>query len=409
VIIFPICPVEDEEILASSSRPDTSPAQVRLDSGSAWVRAEDDRDGYVQIDLRYPDWASGVITMGWEGRDEYVTEYRVFYSMDGNNWDQVNNGGFFSRPMIFEGNQDDTSNNTVIFPELFIFARFWRIQPIYFHNAPALRFDVLVCRNCPPPKPEPPETTTPREPEVSTTPTPPGPEPTTPEEERSSTRGPPTTTGCPICPPLERPETGPGEAAIITWDGCCEEYIVICVPKFCPFANHTVSCPWPREIFMEIADEECCPTLRCLCPEECPPEPTPACPEHFEVIEIVEECGCVRHICIPEPECTTCMALEMFTSPEQSIGFFREDIPGHGTCVNIEPVLNVRECNGYCASHTTYSEVMLGLETKCNCCKPDTTRSQTVTLTCRDGYSEDRTYELPTSCSCSPCGGDVTL
>ena len=100
VIIFPICPVEDEEILASSSRPDTSPAQVRLDSGSAWVRAEDDTDGYVQIDLRYPDWASGVITMGYEGRDEYVTEYRVFYSMDGNNWDQVNNGGFFSRPMV---------------------------------------------------------------------------------------------------------------------------------------------------------------------------------------------------------------------------------------------------------------------------------------------------------------------
>ena len=51
-----------------------------------WVAETNDLNQWIQVDLIIPTWVTGVMIQGREDFDQWVTEYKVEYSSDGQNW-----------------------------------------------------------------------------------------------------------------------------------------------------------------------------------------------------------------------------------------------------------------------------------------------------------------------------------
>ena len=88
--------IEDYQISASSetfsgnhyhgahnSRLDR-PAQLGM-SGS-WSAHTNDLNQWIQVDLMIPTWVAGVMIQGRQDYSQWVKEYTVEYSSDGQNW-----------------------------------------------------------------------------------------------------------------------------------------------------------------------------------------------------------------------------------------------------------------------------------------------------------------------------------
>jgi len=86
VINLYICPILDEWFDASSFVNEHPPHLARNTSDSAWIAEEDDLAPYIQMDLRWNDWASGVITWGLENTGEHVQTFRVEYRQNDGDW-----------------------------------------------------------------------------------------------------------------------------------------------------------------------------------------------------------------------------------------------------------------------------------------------------------------------------------
>ena len=68
------------------------PAQLPHSVG-AWC-AEGYKDNqWIQVDLMIPTWVTGVMLQGRKDTDQWVTEYKVEYSIDGQNWTYVQSNG----------------------------------------------------------------------------------------------------------------------------------------------------------------------------------------------------------------------------------------------------------------------------------------------------------------------------
>ena len=52
----------------------------------AWSASLDDINPWIQVDLMQPTWITGVMIQGRHGVLQWVTEYKVEYSSDGQNW-----------------------------------------------------------------------------------------------------------------------------------------------------------------------------------------------------------------------------------------------------------------------------------------------------------------------------------
>ena len=64
------------------------PAQPGTAGG--WYTQTDDFNQWIQVNLMIPTWVSGVKTQGREDwHNAWVTEYKVEYSSDGQNWNFV--------------------------------------------------------------------------------------------------------------------------------------------------------------------------------------------------------------------------------------------------------------------------------------------------------------------------------
>lgn len=100
--------------------------------------------------------------------------------------------------------------------------------------------------------------------------------------------------------------------------------------------------------------------------------------------------------------CQTCSPRRVFEIPSNSIGYFSV-MDSMELCSNREPVVDLRECSGYCDSKSSYSHVMQGFTNSCNCCQSTKVESRTVTLTCKSGRTVTKTYSIPTACGCSAC------
>ncbi|XP_041367296.1 uncharacterized protein LOC121381939 [Gigantopelta aegis] len=122
--------------------------------------------------------------------------------------------------------------------------------------------------------------------------------------------------------------------------------------------------------------------------------------------------GCCRK-CIPREimptnassVCQSCSPRLVFGQPQQSIGFFKVHDKGE-VCQNVQPVRDLKECAGYCASTSHYAALMGGFTNKCSCCQPAHTGTKTIELVCSaSGRKVTKTYTVPETCGCSACSG----
>lgn len=67
-----------------------------------------------------------------------------------------------------------------------------------------------------------------------------------------------------------------------------------------------------------------------------------------------------------------------------------------------EPVLDIRECAGYCETGSTHYTKSPG---SCTCCQPTKTTARTVNLTCSDNSTMPYSYDVPDTCACATCAG----
>ncbi|KAL9955704.1 hypothetical protein ACROYT_G037064 [Oculina patagonica] len=108
---------------------------------------------WIQVDLGNITMVTKIATQGRQGAHEWVTEYKVSYSLDGGYYkfhQQTSNNSF---DQVFQGNTDDNSVviNTFNPP---IVARFIRLHPGYFYGLTSLRMELYGCHSgFPTPKP----------------------------------------------------------------------------------------------------------------------------------------------------------------------------------------------------------------------------------------------------------------
>jgi RHS repeat-associated protein len=108
-------------------------------SGSAnWSAGTNNANQYLQIDLGVVKSVDGIATQGRFNTDQWVTSYKVAYSVDGANWTDL--------AQSFTGNTD---RNTVV-QNLFsspIAARFVRIKPVSWYSHISMRAEVISIPN----------------------------------------------------------------------------------------------------------------------------------------------------------------------------------------------------------------------------------------------------------------------
>ncbi|WAR09825.1 MFGM-like protein [Mya arenaria] len=132
--------VKDQQLSASSSKDMFSGAErSRFDAqkdGSfygGWVAGESNKKQFIQVDFLAPYYVGGIKTEGRSDKDQWVTKYEIYYSTDGKHYSALPKSYLDSSPMVFSGNKDSGTPVTNL------------IHPVEWHNAIAVRFEVLGC------------------------------------------------------------------------------------------------------------------------------------------------------------------------------------------------------------------------------------------------------------------------
>ncbi|XP_067650638.1 mucin-5AC-like [Haliotis asinina] len=124
-------------------------ARGRLDSvkqenlAGAWMPRMNDKEQWIQVDLKHPEFITGVVTQGRPSMDHWVTKYTVLTSIDGIDFTPYTRSGE-TATVVFTGNSDRNTKVRGLFDREII-ARYVRIQPQEWNGMIALRFDVLSC------------------------------------------------------------------------------------------------------------------------------------------------------------------------------------------------------------------------------------------------------------------------
>ena len=104
----------------------------KLNGNNCWLAKDDDKNGYIQVNLRNGFYINAISIQGRKGNDQYVTKFRVLWSEDGQEYINL---------CELKGNIDD---NTVVkryLPEP-VFCKGIRIQPLECQNYRCMRFDL---------------------------------------------------------------------------------------------------------------------------------------------------------------------------------------------------------------------------------------------------------------------------
>lgn len=133
-------------ILSNSYKPHNSRLNMKpsADSAGAWAPLRNDDMEYLQVTFGKPTPLFGVIIQGSPIVDNYVTMFKIMYSLDGSVFSHVREV-YEDRPQLFYGPID---SRTPIESEFFvpIEAKVIRIYPITWHEGIAIRWELLGCQ-----------------------------------------------------------------------------------------------------------------------------------------------------------------------------------------------------------------------------------------------------------------------
>eukprot|EP00057_Strongylocentrotus_purpuratus_P014292 XP_011668766.1 PREDICTED: uncharacterized protein LOC590339 [Strongylocentrotus purpuratus] len=141
--------ITDAQITASSCYEENyCPDRARLNQlrdgvkSGAWSARTLNQDQFIQADLRQLHEVSGVMTQGRNVQySQWVTSFRVLYSIDGLTWTAVQNA-IMAGSEVFTGNTDMETVVTNDFSPTVV-ARFIRIQPLTWRRHISMRFEIL--------------------------------------------------------------------------------------------------------------------------------------------------------------------------------------------------------------------------------------------------------------------------
>ncbi|KAK3583066.1 hypothetical protein CHS0354_004011 [Potamilus streckersoni] len=109
----------------------------------SWTSEKNDVNQWLQFELNEPSLIRGITTQGRNGCcKQWVTKFRVLYSMDCKNWTQV--GGHNVSNMIFKGNSDEDTPESNVF-DCPVIAKCIRINPQDWNHHISLRAEIHGC------------------------------------------------------------------------------------------------------------------------------------------------------------------------------------------------------------------------------------------------------------------------
>ena len=129
---------------ASSSKPFHQPEKAKLLSDvDSWCAGQIQVNEYLQLDFGMTMMLTGIASQGHHSRDEYVTKYRLDYSVDGSVWFRYTQAfDSQSERIELDANKDSKSVTVIKFLHE-IKARYLRIVAKNWHNGICLRVRVL--------------------------------------------------------------------------------------------------------------------------------------------------------------------------------------------------------------------------------------------------------------------------
>ncbi|XP_072033086.1 uncharacterized protein [Amphiura filiformis] len=113
-------------------------------NAGGWSAFTNDANQWVQVNLLSQKEVTGVITQGRQDADEWVTRYRVQYSVDAINWQYVLATN--TQPQIFVGNTDRNTAVTNFFVTS-LTTQYIRINPTEWNNHISMRMELLGCQS----------------------------------------------------------------------------------------------------------------------------------------------------------------------------------------------------------------------------------------------------------------------
>ncbi|EGC31439.1 hypothetical protein DICPUDRAFT_156718 [Dictyostelium purpureum] len=109
----------------------------RFDGSEAWCASTNDPGQFLIAGSLVISEFVAIITQGRGDADQWVTSYKLRYSLDNVTWFDYNNG------QVFNGNTDQYSIVVHVFPQPFR-ARSVSIHPVTYHNHIALRWELYA-------------------------------------------------------------------------------------------------------------------------------------------------------------------------------------------------------------------------------------------------------------------------
>ncbi|XP_033639623.1 retinoschisin-like [Asterias rubens] len=141
--------VKDGSITASSSMVGYQPEQVRFQKLNyvGWRPALSNRLQWLQVELPRTIYVTGILTQGNTQIDNYVTQYKIEYSLDLKHWACLMD--MHGYPKIFTGNSDHTSTHLNKFRPA-VLARYIRFVPVEWVNKIGLKMEIFGggCAEC---------------------------------------------------------------------------------------------------------------------------------------------------------------------------------------------------------------------------------------------------------------------
>ncbi|KAK3101914.1 hypothetical protein FSP39_007317 [Pinctada imbricata] len=144
--------IQDWQITASSSYPkewdkkcDEKYARVYLPNKFGWCAKYKSSSEWLKVDLGVAARVTGVMTQGRGDGKEWVTSFKVSYSMDDYNEAYV--ADQYGNHRVFEGNTDAYSVKHTYLDRPII-ARYIKFHTVHWHRHPSMRVEILGCQLC---------------------------------------------------------------------------------------------------------------------------------------------------------------------------------------------------------------------------------------------------------------------